>query len=95
MRKNSIYWKYPITDDTLIAILEDLIAQGADWMGIVKYGNNLIAKDNPKLVAYIQKTLELYQETPNWVIYRIPPKIKTTKPSNQGTLASSLSGVDC
>lgn len=73
-RKNSIYWKYPITDDTLIAILEDLITQGADWMGIVKYDNNQIAKDNPKLVAYIQKTLELYQETPNWVIYRIPPR---------------------
>jgi 4-amino-4-deoxy-L-arabinose transferase-like glycosyltransferase len=81
-RKNSIYWKYPITDDTLIAILEDLITQGADWMGIVKYNNNQIAKDNPKLVAYIQKTLELYQETPKWVIYRIPPKIKTTKRSN-------------
>jgi len=94
-RKNSIYWKYPITDDTLIAILEDLITQGADWMGIVKYGNNQIAKDNPKLVAYIQKTLELYQETPNWVIYRIPPKLKTTKRSNQGSLGSSLSGVDC
>jgi 4-amino-4-deoxy-L-arabinose transferase-like glycosyltransferase len=81
-RKNTIYWKYPITDDTLIAILEDLITQGADWMGIVKYDNNQIAKDNPKLVAYIQKTLELYQETPKWVIYRIPPKIKTTKRSN-------------
>lgn len=78
-RKNSIYWKYPLTDDTLITILEDLITKGADWMGIVKYDNNQIAKDNPKLVAYIQKTLELYQETPNWVIYRIPPKLKTTK----------------
>ena len=74
-RKNMIYWQYPITDDTLIAILEDLITQGADWMGIVKYNNNQIAKDSPKLIAYIQKRLELYQETPKWVIYRIPPKI--------------------
>lgn len=79
--KNKVGWEEKIKDDTLIVLLKDLITQGADWMGIVKYGNNQIAKDNPKLLAYIQKNLELYQETPNWVIYRIPPKLKTTQNS--------------
>lgn len=79
IRQNKVNWREKIKEDTLILLLKDLIIQGADWMGIVKYDNNQIAKDNSKLVAYIQKTLELYQETPNWVIYRIPPKLKATK----------------
>jgi 4-amino-4-deoxy-L-arabinose transferase-like glycosyltransferase len=66
-------WGDGIKDDTeAIRLLEELRTQGADWLGIVNDQKNKIWKDNPKLVEYIEQRFELYQESPDWIIYRIP-----------------------
>jgi Dolichyl-phosphate-mannose-protein mannosyltransferase len=61
-------------DKALIANLDQLRAQGADWLGIVNEQKNKIWQSNPIFVEYIQRTCELKQESPDWLIYRILPQ---------------------
>ena len=57
-----------------IRLLEELRAKGADWLGIVNQRKIKLWQDNPKLAEYIERTFELDQESPEWVIYRILPQ---------------------
>jgi hypothetical protein len=61
-------------DKALIADLDQLRAQGADWLGIVNKQKSKIWQNNPIFVKYIQRTCELKQESPDWLIYRILPQ---------------------
>jgi Dolichyl-phosphate-mannose-protein mannosyltransferase len=61
-------------DKGLIADLNQLRSQGADWLGIVNQQKNKIWQSNPIFMQYIQRTCELKQESPDWLIYRILPQ---------------------
>jgi hypothetical protein len=65
------WWDGIKNDREAIQLLEELREQGAGWLGIVKDKKDKIWKENPKLVEYIARTFELYQESPDWIIYRI------------------------
>jgi hypothetical protein len=68
-------WWDGIEDDReAIRLLEELRGQGAGWFGIVSEQKAKIRKYNPKLFEYLERTFEHYQETSEWVIYRIPPQ---------------------
>jgi 4-amino-4-deoxy-L-arabinose transferase-like glycosyltransferase len=66
------WWSGIPDDGEAIQMLQELHAQGADWLGITNYEKMKIWKENPKLAAYIQRTFALYQESPAYIIYRIP-----------------------
>lgn len=56
-----------------IRLLEELRAKGADWLGIVNDQKIQLSKDNPKFFKYIERTFEVNQESPDYIIYRISP----------------------
>ena len=60
-----------LDDSEAIRLLKELSIKGANWFGIVNEQNNRLRKDNPKLVEYIERVFERYQESPEFVIYRI------------------------
>jgi hypothetical protein len=60
-----------LDDSVAIRLLEELEIKGANWFGIVNEQKNRLRKDNPKLVEYIERAFERYQESPEFVIYRI------------------------
>ena len=59
-------------DNQGIGLLKELSSKGADWFGMVDYQRSQLSKTNPKLIEYMERTFERYQETPKFVIYRIP-----------------------
>ncbi len=60
-----------LDDSEAIRLLEELKIKGAKWFGIVNEEKNRFKKDNPKLVEYMERVFERYQESPEFVIYRI------------------------
>ncbi len=72
-RKNSKSLKSMslLDDSEAIRLLEELSIKGANWFGIVNEQKNPLSKDNPKLVEYMERAFERYQESPEFVIYRI------------------------
>jgi hypothetical protein len=71
----SFNWSDGITDEReAIRLLEELRNQGADWFGVVENQKVRMRKNNPQLTEYLARTFELDSETPDWTIYRIPPK---------------------
>ncbi len=68
------WWGSTIKDDNeAIRLFEELRTQGADWLGIVASRKNKLLENNPKFMGHIERTCELKQENPEWVIYRILP----------------------
>lgn len=61
----------PEDDHEAIQLFEELRAQGADWLGIVNEQKDDIWNNHPLLTKHIERTCELKQESPEYVIYRI------------------------
>jgi hypothetical protein len=61
----------PRDDDEAIRLFEGLRTQGADWLGIVAESRDDLWRDYPGLAEHVLSTCELYQDTPDYVIYRI------------------------
>jgi len=68
-----------IDDNEAIRLLKELSIKGANWFGIVHKQQKRLSKDNPKLVEYIERTFERYEESPEFVIYRIPSSAGTAR----------------
>lgn len=74
------WWSGMIKDDNeAIRVFEELRTQGANWLGIVNSHKNKLWENNPKFVKHIERTCELKQESPEWVIYRILTPEETAK----------------
>lgn len=58
-------------DSEAIRLFEELSIKGANWFGIVNEQKKQLSKDNPKLIKYMERTFERYQESREFVIYRI------------------------
>ena len=68
-------WSDGITDEReAIRLLEALRSNGADWFGVVENQKVRILRNNPQLAEYLTRTFKLDRQTPDWTIYRIPPK---------------------
>lgn len=60
---------YDLNDEDGIRSLEELIGKGDNWLGIVN--QQQFARTHPKLSAYMDRNLERYQATSEFLIYRI------------------------
>lgn len=61
----------PEDDREAIALLTDLQAQGADWLGMVNEHRQEIERQHPQLATYIKRVYTFEQASPEWTIYRI------------------------
>ena len=61
----------PEDDQAARAMLDDLRAKGADWLGIVGEHRDEIWQEHPELAAHIERTCELQADTDEYLIYRI------------------------
>lgn len=71
---STLDWSKEINDKEAIELLKELVNKGADWLGIVEDQKSKLWKENPQLVKYLEQTFERYQETPEFVLYRLPLK---------------------
>jgi hypothetical protein len=66
------WWGDTIDDDNeAIRLFEELRGRGATWLGIVASRHQKLWQNNPEFMGYVERTCELKQQTPDWVIYRI------------------------
>jgi hypothetical protein len=62
---------FPEDDDMAIQLIDDLRAEGADWLGIVNKHYDKIWQEHPKFAAYIERTCVFTKKTSKGMIYRI------------------------
>jgi hypothetical protein len=75
------------SDARLISLFEKLRDQGADWFGIVAEQQPEMKKRYPQFMAHIQRTCQVKQQSPDWVIYFVPPS--KNRPTAKPVMATS------
>jgi hypothetical protein len=65
----------PKNDHKAIQMLEELRANGADWLGIVKDAHGQDKKrvwqQNRTFVDYVERTYERVESNPRWVVHHL------------------------
>ncbi|MEQ9232884.1 glycosyltransferase family 39 protein [Coleofasciculus sp. E2-BRE-01] len=67
---SSLSWS-ELDDEDAILLLKELSDKGATWLGIVNKQKNQLSKEKPKLIEYMERTFEVYQKSPRFMIYHI------------------------
>ncbi len=67
------WWEDIVDEAAAIRSFDELRLKGAKWFGIVASQKTKFRQANPRLLAHIESTTKLIEESGDWAIYRIPP----------------------